>query len=315
MKYKKLIAAILPVLLLLLGGCSLAKQGQAAGDDRLIGVLVTKGHLDLFDSESFIRDNADRLINGTLDRADTSEYQGRLWAVLKSRELTDTESGEKSRMLEYTFEGVDGIGFYVPRMTENGEEYLGSVSDEGISEGHVSISESDSGTYMELTGVIYVRPGSGSQWVMNCVYQTPEGEVYAVSGNGVAADLDAGAVAKPGASVGFSCKEEHSRSGSGGETGTAGCSVSVSIAALLPPETLELTEMGADGMPVERREFSAQSVPESLSLSPDCEYVIVTQSAGGSSTHTVVDRDGSLEFYRDRGDGVCVMQQVELDWS
>ena len=88
-KYKRILALDIALLaLFLFAGCQLAKEEggetESAERDRLIGVFLTRKHLDLFDWEGYFNDNAGALAGGghAIDETDTAAYGGRLHATL-----------------------------------------------------------------------------------------------------------------------------------------------------------------------------------------------------------------------------------------
>jgi hypothetical protein len=126
MKYNtKIVAICLAALLLsMLPGCQLAREdaGTNASEDRLIGVFLTTEYLDLFDFEGYLNDNIGSLSGGDIKLdGTTEEYQGKLYAELSPRTLTNTETGEEVVTKEYVFPGFEGITYFsarVPATTE-----------------------------------------------------------------------------------------------------------------------------------------------------------------------------------------------------
>lgn len=81
---KRFFAVFLLIAALLLTGCSLAQpesERTAAEEDRMVGVLVTREPLDLFDAEGYFRDHAGQITNsGMISDADAQRYQNALFA-------------------------------------------------------------------------------------------------------------------------------------------------------------------------------------------------------------------------------------------
>ena len=81
---KRFFAAFSLIAALLLSGCSLAqpeREHAAAEEDRMVGVLVTRKPLDLFDAEGYFRDHAGQIANGgKISDADAQRYQNALFA-------------------------------------------------------------------------------------------------------------------------------------------------------------------------------------------------------------------------------------------
>ena len=81
---KRPLALLLIPALLLLGGCSLAREdaGEAADQDRLVGFLISQDPLNLFDADAYIADHFGGFSDGevVLDGSDSAGYQGKLYA-------------------------------------------------------------------------------------------------------------------------------------------------------------------------------------------------------------------------------------------
>ena len=105
MKRKIMIAVCCALMLCALAGCQLAKESAGANtnEDRLIGVLITTEPLGLFGFEGYLNDNFNSFRGGEINTngSNTQNYQGRLYAVLIPRTLTNDSTGETSETEEY----------------------------------------------------------------------------------------------------------------------------------------------------------------------------------------------------------------------
>ncbi|MEG2037887.1 MAG: hypothetical protein RRZ93_07845, partial [Ruthenibacterium sp.] len=133
MTIKRLTAGLLAALALsVLTGCQLAREdGGEVGGDRLIGLFVTREHLDLFDLEGYLNHNVSGFSGGELQLGGNSAaYEGRLYATLRERTLTDGESGRELVEEIFVFDGVEGISYFAARMParEGRESYISSSS-------------------------------------------------------------------------------------------------------------------------------------------------------------------------------------------
>ena len=88
MNRKRIYILMSLMLLFVLSGCSLAKEDAGKEvlesdeivQDRLIGVVVTEEHLDLFNMEAFLNDNVDKIVDGQVIEGDGSaKYQDRIY--------------------------------------------------------------------------------------------------------------------------------------------------------------------------------------------------------------------------------------------
>ena len=175
-----------------LSGCRLAREdGQGQASDRLIGVLITAEWLDLFDADAWLQDNVDTgawLQNGgggvIVADGDTSAYQGRLYAELTERTLTNEETGETLTGQEYRFPDTEGLVCIVPRiLPENGEDYLSAVADDAA-ECSVHLAYTDDGDEINLDVTVYLTVNGDPDEIhaayINPVYQAADGSVYTI---------------------------------------------------------------------------------------------------------------------------------------
>ena len=318
MKRNILLVSCVLVLAFALGLCGFTLAGTGSEDaenDRLIGVYVTPEHVDLFDFEGYLNDNAGKLMSGG-EITGGEAYEGRLYAVLRDRVLTGEETGEQTTVQEYVFPGLDGIGCYVPRYGEGDDSYLGSVSDSALDMGTYHVSYTDEGDSMTLEGTIYVTPGSGDNaWYTNPVYQTADGRVYLVSGSGISC----GGVESEG-SVMSTTLTDTSTLTQGGKTESWSFSVQISISFAYAPERFTLLQMGADGECLSASDFAPGDVPERLTLLPGTEYVIAESHKRGpdgaplSARELFTPDDQLITLWRDTGRGVLEQAAVELVW-
>jgi len=175
MKRKIMIAACLALMLYILTGWQLAQEDADMGEDKLVGIFVTNDNLRSFRSGEITVDG------------NTQKYQGRLYATLTTRTLTSEETGETFGTEEYVFEGIEGIAYFSPTIPATAEydSYIASVSDEAISDGHMSLNYGDDETSITLEGTIYTSPSNKQhKYYFNPVYQSADGSVYTVSGSG-----------------------------------------------------------------------------------------------------------------------------------
>ena len=84
-------------------------------EERLIGVFLTTESLDLFDFDSYLKDNISDFSGGEIKLdGNTDKYQGRLYAELRQKTLTNTETGEKLTTEEYVFPDLKVLPIILP---------------------------------------------------------------------------------------------------------------------------------------------------------------------------------------------------------
>lgn len=322
MKYKVLTMEIcLALLLSILTGCQLAREdaGTNASEDRLIGVFITKDHLDLFDFEGYLNDNISSLSDGEIKFDGTAEeYQSRLYAQLRSKTLTNTETGKKVVTQEYVFPRFEGINYFSARVPADAEQesYVTSESDEAISDGHTDLKYGDQGNSTTMEGTVYVTPGPGNIYYFNPVYQSADGRVYATTGNG----LYTSGVQSEGAAFAQTMDAIYTTT-ENGKTRTDSISVKISISVMNPPEKIVLLQMGVDGSLILRAEYTSSELPKAIVPEKNTEYFIAETKKTGGTDDDIISRKlygkdvESLEAFFSREDGICVKQWVQIEWS
>lgn len=323
-----IIACVMLLAFLLgLGGFSLAQSGaeDVLGKDRLIGVFITTEHLDLFDMDRYFNDNIGKMTTGgdiTID-GDSAKYQGRLYATLKDRSHKNDDTGETVTSQQYTFEdaegveGVDGTSYFCYTISNKNGAYSSVSGGEAISDGHTSISTTDNGEDISLDGTIYVAPtASNVTFYMNPVYQSTNGRVYAMSGNGISfnGNTSEGAV--------FSkTMDETNTVTENGETNTYSISTKISISVIYPPQRIFVLQFDSDGGILSRDEYLPGALPEAITPEQGCSYIVLETHKTSPESGEVVTRslyqanDDTLESFYCREDGICVKQYTTLHWG
>lgn len=290
-----------------------------ASKDRLIGVFITTEYLDLFDSESYVKDNADKVLSGgEIGSSDRARYQGRLYAKLADAPYTDPETGETITTKKFVFDGIEGISYFAARYTdESGTQYLGAGDDDAISDAHTELHYTDAGDGIDMKGTIYVSASKGSDvFYCNPVYQTASGEVYLVSGQGVSY----GGELSAGMSGSQALKEEQTVT-IGGKSETVSSSIEVSICFMDTPIGTSILQFDRDGSIVAREDHAAGALPAEITANPDTEYIIAEthmSSADGKETVTrelFRQDDETLYAFSCREDGICIKQYCSIAWN
>lgn len=322
MKTRRIFAVIAAgVMLFSLSGCSLARADAAETEetDRLIGALVTTEYLDLFDMESYLRDNADQLVDGEeITLEGDSSYEGRLYATLTTRTYTDEATGESWEEEEYVFDTVTGWAFLSPALTDDEGERIGYAlgGDDVFSDSHADISSTDDGDSLSMEVTLYVvADGEERSYYVNPVYQSNTGEVYAVSGDG----FMTGASGATEGEIWSVTLDETTTTTTDGQSQTDQVSVTIHLAGLYSPQEIVLLQMDADSNILMRTAYTPGTLPETLELDSSCAYLLVETHKTDDAGQTLVSRelvtpeeDTLSAFYEE--DGVCVRQWTELCW-
>lgn len=320
MKRNIIIAACILVLAFLFGltGFTLAHPdaGKITERDRLVGVFVTTDYLDLFDFDNYIRDNISSISGEIKTDGDTSGYQGRLYATLVDRSITNEETGEKFSSPDYVFEGINGIPYFIYSYSNEAGSYNGTSGNEAIADGHASISVTDEGEDYKLDGTIYIAPTTDLfTFYINPVYQTADGRIYATSGSGMSFERGG---------KGIICSQmldETTTITKNGKASTYSISIKISVGEMSRPQRISLVQFDPDGLILSREEYLPGTLPKSISPEPECSYIILeTYTVSPDAAETVTrylyqSGDETLESFFCREDGICIKQYSALNWA
>ena len=309
----KRIAAALTGACLLLGcaGCQLARPGADAAPepDRLIGAYVTREYVDLFDIEGYLADHIGSLgSDAALSAEDSREYAGRLWA--------EPVLGDDGLPEDWVFP-VEGMGLYYPYTEDMSGSYFGSHMDPGVVSGGAHITSTDDGDRIELDFTLYSVPGEDIEFYCNPVYQTPEGDVYLTSGNGMLLDSQ---LEEQDSIFSTTLSEEQTQTADGRTISAGGSSVTFHAGVKLPPERIELIQLDGDSRELRRDGYDPDAMPASVTVDPACESVLVQthrRAADGADdvSRQLVDltgEDDTITTFTARPDGICVPQTTDI---
>ena len=301
------------LLMLSLSACQLAREDGLTGQgDRLVGVFVTDEYLDLFDFESYLQDNAPKIMHGgEISADDQDKYNGRVYATFKSETLTN-ETGGTTEIWNYEFEELDGIPFFLAEITHpDGDTYTGSSTDSVINDAHITVGNENS-----LEGTIYMTPipQRPETLYINPVYQSSNGEVYLTTGNGFSADMDS-----EGEKFSTTLNETHTVTENGEKTEES-FTVTVHVAVKYPTESVGVIQMSAGNTPVFREDYAPDALPEEVAVGPDTAYVIVESKILSPNGETVIREifspgDDHFTSYSAREDGFLESKRVALLWE
>lgn len=320
MKNKSLLISVVCVMaVIFLCGCSLAVPGAGAEDgDRLIGVFITADYLDLFDMDGYVDDHVSDFVKGGQVIVEKSQkYEGRLYAKI------DKSRGEHSYDWEISFGDVEGINMFQPLWTdENGEKYHASVCSEGVSDVHMDLNVTDDGENNKISGTIYMVSGKADKNVAcyaNPVYQTAEGDIYAVSGQG----FSIGGETAEGQNFSETWDEDVTVT-ENGKKKTEKNSVTVSYAVMNRPVQITIYQMDREHQIIKQKSYEPEEVPEELLAKRGTEYILVETEKEAPSGNTIVSREvytcdpgekTDVETYYALDNGVVAKRATEIRWS
>lgn len=340
---KRILTILIAATLLLTCGCSLAQEPPAEDpilEDRLIGVLITMEHLDLFDMEAWLNDNISSVAMGkdNVIHGDTSQYQGRIYAELTEEEWISADGTKRTRPVYKFPEELKGEALLCPTYTdEGGERYTGSEGSDIFSGTHVHVKGNDAGSSVELTATVYYDPLSIHQETMNAlnedgtetteqhicfyhnpIYQTDSGEVYVTSGSGHSYGVGSG-VSIYGMNGSFSMDQSFSTN-LNGKVEELTNSVSVTMESVRYAEKLEILEMSSENKLLRTMEYDPQTFPHELTVGPDTAYVIAETHSLDKNDSPVITRqvctvnseDEHIEVFVPIGNGFVSKQETKV---
>lgn len=320
MKSKKiLIITLLISILVSLAGCQLAIEevNETTTEDVLIGTLITLEPLTLFDSDSYINENIEKIMNGKGQDIDISKYEGRLYAKLVKRTCTNEYTNETSETSEYVFEDIEGITYIAATISDSDGVYTLASSSDGISDGHTKVTGGNTQKEINLEGTIYVSITSTNRaFFINPVYQSSNGDVYAVTGSGYIS----GQTEVEG-SVFSQTLEDSKTITENGITKTQKSSVKISISYIHSPFKISIYQMDKNNSIVRHNNFVPDEVPDNISLDSDTDYIIVETHKYNDENNLVISREihdkdeDYINTFYCMENGICSKKYVKLIWQ
>ena len=313
---------------------SLAKPVEAdAAGDKLIGVFVTEDYVDTFDIDAYLNDNAGALLSGDVivSPEDSQKYSDRIYAV-RTEDPWVSEDGTEHLSYDYNFEGIEGLRcFMVTEKTgetgdySNDNNIVGRVvrilaSDMECSSSSNIKSEEDNPnsevTESELNCTIYAFPHPGKEVIgiyCNPVYQDAFGNVYMVSGQGISCGNDGYSV---GLTISSSIDSSFTETDTTGKTVTEKVTVNVKLSVISEPVSYTFAQYSASGTAIESRNYDSASIPATLKVADDCEYIVVTENLkNGETKRSIVDKEApDYTYYVVSGSSYAERKTCETIW-
>lgn len=292
---KKWFGSILVLsMILLFSGCSLAKDdagkevldSEKISQDRLIGVVVTEEHLDLFDFESFLNDNINQIIKGKdVDGSMDKKYQQAIYATI------DKHGSNKPHEWDFAFEGVTGYALFAPTMCDGqGNEFKMTTGGDSFSDVNTHYKVQDENAEeVHITATLYVQAGVGSNedtFYLNPVHQTKEGDIYVGTGNGFGSNR----IREDGNEM-SSRLDETCNYTENGITKMFTGSVEVKFITKNAPSKITLYQMNEKHEVVREESFTPEEVPEEMKTEEGTVYILVETETQDQVGKKSVDRE------------------------
>lgn len=300
---KKIILMLL--LLVLLSSCQLAQEEhQKGGEDKLIGVLVSKdGSLK---TESSIAINSQGKL---VENPEGNRVYGKI--------LDDEKHpGEK----KVVFEGQEVIPFFVWEVPlANGSTSHMSTVDPAILDAKISM-----GGNLKLEGSIMSAPGKAEFISLSRVYQTFDGRIYAVPSDSyyVPGDNENPQESTEGDRFTIHLKENRNVKSGDGENVEESSEITLTLGIKYPTTKFDIVEMDKNHQILSSKKFSVDQLPEEYSPSKEASYLLVeshvTSPSGNQIKRTLYERnDENILTPVDtlREDGFVIRQEIMIKWD
>lgn len=297
---KRISAVLLVCSLLLLCGCQLAdpNAGPEAETklDKLVGAFITTEYLDLFDAETYIKDNIGSIQDGIIP-ADDPKYSRKIYA-------TPVEHG-------YAFPDLEGILIASFWVKTDAEGYWSSiVSNDGLSDISRKYESTDTGSSIAHSANIYVPCNSGDVvFYLNPVYQTQEGDVYLTSGTGASMNASIGGKMTQTLHGDAKISEEM-------QTTSYTYDLEVSVCCIDVPIAVTYTQMDAQHHVLLKETFTPGQLPEEFTPLKKTAYILIEEEYEDSFVRSV-NQPGSeaIEVFYLLENGLCIKDQTSVLWN
>ena len=304
---KRLTALFIIVCMLLLAGCQLAKPDaqQTRNTDMLVGVFITTEYLDLHTSGETPTPFAGQ-IPGLPAGSNESDSDNRIYAAY-TEETTDTGT-----VAAYRFEGLEGIlvACYLVK-PEGGqlETFWRSDTTEGISDVVIAHHTKDDGEEHSITGTIYFSPEYADPCLFfNPVYQTADGDLYIVPGEGMAFDACFGGSAK------------HTLNGSAtymenGQSQRFASFTEITMEYVDYAKNIRIIRMNENNQILSVADYTADSCPDEINVDAETAYLLVEEYTSGGIRRTLYQPgDDYITVFKTLENKLCIKKQLKILW-
>ena len=296
----KKFSIILLVISLLISGCQLAKQEvPQTGNDILVGALITEDYLDLNNFEISLNP----ITGSPTIKHNTST---RIYAELVD-DPNDLYGGKM-----YQFPGLNGMllaSCQVQPHGENTEPYWTTQVTGGICDVLVGHHTRDEGFSLTLEGTVYCSDRSANgKFYVNPVYQTPDGQVYLMPGDGIMFD------GMSSVSSRYRLTDTQTQTENDiAKTNT--CEIVVNLQAVTPAESLMILEVDEYHHILKETTLSPNEVPASLVPDQNCAYIVIEEHFADEVRRNLYDFDDSkATWFLATSSGVCEKIAITLEW-
>lgn len=293
------------LLLVLLSSCQLAQEAQQkGGEDKLIGVLISKDG-PLKTEGSFNINSQGKLV----ENPEGNRVYGKI--------LDDEKfPGEK----KVVFEGQGVISFFAweAPLADGSKSHVSTV-DPAILDAKISM-----GGNLKLEGSIMSVPGKVESISLSRVYQTFDGRVYALSSNSfyVADDHGNPQASTEGERFTIHLEEKSRVKSENGEDLEESSEITLALGIKYPTTKIDIVEMDKSHQIVGSKSFSVDQFPEVYRPAKEASYLLIEHhvtSPGGEelkrSLYEKKDESSLIPVDTLREDGFVIRQEIMIKWE
>ncbi len=319
-KQRFLMITLLSCLMILLVGCSLAKEDAGSDTkDTLIGAFITDEYLDLFDLDAYLDGNASKLLQnpGTVIN-DTDGCTNPLYAK------TDRKSSKDPSDWKISFDGIKGLNLLNLIWTDENDTICRALqSSDGICDAQIDWTESDNSTETVLSATIYTVPQGSDKspaYYVNPVYQTSDGKIYVVPGSGISNS----SISDESDNMSI-CLNDQTDSMEKWITKTEKCSVTVRFSSMFKPVKITLIQMDEKNQVLKQEEYIPGNLPDQLTAEKDTSYFVIETEKKAPDGRKEITRDiyeckdsddeVSLETFYAMDNKIVSKQYTEIKWD
>ena len=315
-----LVAGILALAFILgvTGALSLAGEPEMKKADRLVGFLVTNEYLPFLNLDSFVADHLDMFTHG--GEIDLDGYQkeyGKIWATEAEKEMPRSDGSGTYTITGYDFPGIEGYCFISNSVREDNrttfnEPYRSPEICDHSQSGHSSDTEDILKCSTELC---YVLREDEKSFIVNPVYRTEDGRVYAVpAGTSYSFSREA-----PGSVTLTLSDSQYWSRGEESKKDTMEFAVTINIVDEV--KNVSVMQFSRDNELLKADTFLPGTLPQELKPEAGAEYIIVDTETDSPDkeyphTHEVYNRgDETLSILELQENGYCIKRNCRILWD
>lgn len=316
---RRILGALLAAATVMSTGCCLAREGSGSSpmNDQLVGMYVTvsvKGELGP-DGTQYYESVWDSEEMG-MEPLHTFQSQGEKLYARRVETPDTTDDGVSDPRYAWEFPGDYGLVHltYYESAAEDSEGFWNSIRDPELSGGHTRIGNQDGLTQIDLESTLYIADTvelDDLTVYMNPVYQTPEGELYALGTGPMGIDASSLEGYTETVSQKVTVMLPDGVKSSGG-------SITLRGETVVLPGLYVILEMDQHNELLRHSEYTPEQMPDTYTPGADTAYLILEARSDGKTVRSVYSPDDESAvmdtFYPGRY-GICVKGYTHIEWE